>query len=203
MHIRKLLAPALLLGAALSHPAHAQSVLPVSFEARGGVAIPTGEDFDDGASLGWSVGGTVFFRAAPMVSVYGGFEHAMFTTDDEEDFEGIDSDITDNGFRLGARFDVPMGAVTGVSPWVEGGAIFNRTSINLSDDTGASISVDSDRGVGFEVGAGLSFNVAPRISITPGVRYRSHKAEFGDVDGEQVELDVNYFTVDLGVHIRL
>jgi opacity protein-like surface antigen len=204
MHIRKLLAPALLLGAALAHPARAQTVLPLSFEGRGGVAIPTG-DFDDGTGLGWSVGGTVFFRAAPMVSVFGGFEHAMFTTDDDADFEGIDSDITDNGFRLGARFDVPTGALTGLSPWVEGGATFNRTSINLSDGEGQSASFSSDRAVGFEVGAGLSFNVAPRVSITPGVRYRSHKADFGDIfeEGESVELDVNYFTIDLGVHIRL
>ncbi|MFL5386260.1 MAG: outer membrane protein [Longimicrobiaceae bacterium] len=202
MHIRKLLAPALLLGAALAHPARAQTAIPVSFEARGGVAIPSGEDFDEGAGLGWSVGGTVFFRAAPMVSIYGGFEHAMFTTDEDEDLEGIDSDITDSGFRLGARFDVPFSGLTGVSPWVEGGATFNRTSINLSDGEN-SLSVDSNRGVGFEVGAGLAFNVAPRVSITPGVRYRSHKAEFSDIEGDEVELDVNYFTIDLGVHIRL
>jgi len=203
MQIRKLVAPALLLGAALAQPARAQSVLPLSVEARGGVAIPTG-DFDDGTGLGFSVGGTVFFRAAPMVSVYGGFEHAQFTTDDDDDLEGLDADITDNGFRLGARFDVPFGSLTGVSPWVEGGATFNRTSFNVSDDeSGASVGIDSDRSVGFEVGAGLSFNVAPRISITPGVRYRSHKADFGDTEDGPAEVDVNHFTVDLGVHIRL
>lgn len=202
MQIRKLVAPALLLGAALAHPARAQSILPLSFEARGGVAIPTG-DFDDGAGTGWSVGGAVFYRVVPMVSVYGGFEHARFSTDSDADFEGIDSNLTDDGFRLGARFDVPFGALTGVSPWVEGGATFNRTSIHLSDDTGSSVSVDSDRSVGFEVGGGLSFNVAPRISLTPGVRYRSHTADFGDTTDGPAKVDVNHLTVDLGVHIRL
>jgi hypothetical protein len=202
MQIRKLLAPALLLGAALAHPARAQSVLPLSLEARGGAAIPTG-DFSDGIGTGWSVGGAVFFRAAPMVSVYGGFEHARFGIDQDADFEGIDANVTDNGFRLGARFDVPFGSLTGVSPWVEGGATFNRTSLNASDDSGASASFGSDRSVGFEVGAGLAFNVAPRISLTPGVRYRAHQADFSDTDEELGELDVNYFTIDLGVHIRL
>ncbi|HVG45086.1 MAG TPA: outer membrane beta-barrel protein [Longimicrobium sp.] len=203
MQLRNLLVPALLLGAALAQPAAAQTVLPLSFEVRGGVVIPRG-DFDDGANTGWSVGGTIHYRVAPMVSVYGGFEHAAFTVDDDEDFEGVDADITDQGFRLGARFDVPLGSMTGIGPWVEGGATFNQTSIGLSDGS-TSLDVDSDRGVGFEVGAGLSFAVAPKISITPGVRYRSHKAKFSDPDGgtEEAEVDVNYFSIDLGVHIRL
>jgi len=203
MRIRNLLVPALLLGAALVQPAAAQTVLPLSFEVRGGVVIPRG-DFDEGASTGWSAGATVHYRVAPMVTVFGGFEHAAFSVDDDADFEGVDADITDQGFRLGARFEVPLGGLTGVGPWLEGGATLNRTSINLSDDeSGASISVDSDRAVGFEVGAGLSFAVAPKISITPGVRYRSHKAKFTDLDGEDAEVDVNYFSIDLGVHIRL
>jgi opacity protein-like surface antigen len=204
----RLLAPAFLLGAALALPAHAQTPLPLSFEVRGGVGIPVG-DLDDGTSLGWSVSGTVFFRAAPIVSVYGGFEHTQFTTDDAVGFEQIDPDITDNGFRLGARFDVPFGGLTGVSPWVEGGATFNRTSSGTSiTDDGINlthIDIDSKRSVGFEVGAGLSFAVAPRISLTPGVRYRSHKADFSDTFGENdsAKIDVNHFTIDLGVHVRL
>jgi opacity protein-like surface antigen len=200
MNIRKLLVPALVLGAALAQPARAQTILPISFEVRGGADIPTG-DFADGAATGWNVGGTVHYRVAPMVGVYGGFEHTRFGVDDDGDFEGVDANITDQGFRLGARFDVPAGTLTGVSPWLEGGATFNRTSINASDGS-TSVSVDSDRGVGFEVGAGFAFAVAPKISITPGVRYRSHKAKFDD-DDESFEADVNYFTIDLGVHIRL
>lgn len=201
MQIRKLVVPALVLGAAaLAAPASAQTVLPLSFEVRGGVVLPQG-DFDDGANTGFIVGGTVHYRVAPIASIFAGFEHAKFGIDDDSDFGDVDADITDQGFRLGARFDVPLAGMTGISPWIEGGATFNKTSINFSDDD-ASVGVDSDRSVGFEVGAGLAFNVAPKISITPGVRYRSHKAEF-DFDGGSEEFDVNYFAIDLGVHIRL
>jgi opacity protein-like surface antigen len=200
MQIRKLIIPGLVLGAALAQPAAAQSVLPFSFEVRGGAAIPQGDDFD-GVSTGFSVGGTVHYQVAPMVGIYGGFEYAKFTFDD--DSEDVDSNISDSGFRLGARFAIPLGAMTGVSPWVEGGATFNQTSINLSNDGGNSVGVDSDRALGYEVGAGLSFAVAPKISITPGVRWRSHKADFGDTDDGPAEVDVNQFTVDLGVHISL
>jgi opacity protein-like surface antigen len=205
MQIRTLLIPALVLGAALAHPARAQTLLPFSLEARGGVVLPQG-DFDDGANTGWSAGGAVHYHVAPMVSIYGGFEHARFATDDDADFEGVDTNITDQGFRLGARFSVPLGSLTGVGPWVEGGATLNRTSINLKDpDSGTALSFDSDRSVGFEVGAGLSFAVAPKVSITPGVRYRTHTAKFSDIDGEgdESEVDANYFSIDLGVHVRL
>jgi opacity protein-like surface antigen len=201
MQIRKLMVPALVLGAAaLATPASAQTVLPLSFEVRGGAVLPQG-DFDDGANTGFTIGGTVHYRIAPIASLYAGFEHAQFGVDEDSDFEDVDANITDQGFRLGARFDVPLAAsMTRISPWVEGGATFNKTSINLSDDE-SSVGVDSDRSVGFEVGAGLSFAVAPKVSITPGVRYRSHKAEFGGGEGEEV--DANYFSIDLGVHIRL
>lgn len=202
MQIRKLIVPAFVFGAAaLAVPASAQTVLPLSFEVRGGAVLPQG-DFDDGAGTGFIIGGTVHYRVAPIATIYGGFEHAQFSTDEDADFEGIDTDITDQGFRLGARFDVPLSGMTRVSPWVEGGATFNKTTINLSDG-GSSVGVDSDRSVGFEVGAGLAFALAPKVSFTPGVRYRSHKADFGDTDDGPAEVDANYFSIDLGVHIRL
>lgn len=202
MTIRKLVFPALVLGAALAQPARAQTILPLSFEARGGVAIPTG-DFGDGAGTGFNVGGTVHYRVAPMVSIYAGYEFLRFSVDSLGDFEGVDAHITDQGFRAGARFEVPLaGAMTGLQPWVEGGATFNQTTISATDGS-TSIDLDADRKVGFEVGAGLNFAVAPKISIAPGVRYHSHKAEFDFGDGDIGEADVNYFTVDLGVHIRL
>ncbi|HKP77214.1 MAG TPA: outer membrane beta-barrel protein [Longimicrobiaceae bacterium] len=203
MQIRKLLAPAIVLGAAaLAQPAQAQTILPLSFEARGGVVLPQG-DFSDGLSTGFTVGGAVHYRIAPMVSLYGGYDYARFSTEDDADFEGVDANVTDNGFRVGARFDVPLVGMTGISPWLEGGATFNQTTIHLSDDSSA-LGLDSDRSVGYEVGAGLSFNVAPKISLTPGVRYRSHTANFGD-DGEggDNKVDANYFAIDLGIHIRL
>jgi opacity protein-like surface antigen len=203
MQIRTFLAPAFVLGAAaLAQPAHAQTILPLSVEARGGVALPQG-DFADGIGTGFTVGGAVHYRIAPMVSLYGGYDYSRFSTDSNADFGGADANVTDDGFRVGARFGVPLGGLTGVGPWVEGGATLNKTSIHVSDSS-SGLSFDSDRSVGYEVGAGLSFNVAPKVSLTPGVRYRSHTANFGD-DGEggESKVDANYFSIDLGVHIHL
>ena len=93
--------------------------------------------------------------------------------------------------------------MTGVSPWIEGGATFNKTTIHASDGS-ASLDLDSDQSIGFEVGAGLIFDVAPHISLTPGVRFRSHNADFSDAidGGDGADVDANYVAIELGVNIH-
>jgi len=196
------LAPALLLSAGLATAANAQSPLPITLELRGSAAIPTG-DFNDGINTGWGIGGNVRYSFTPVVDVYGGFDHFSFSTDDDGD-PGVDVGVDDNAFRAGLRANVPLVGMTGISPWVEGGLVFARTSISASDGS-SSISINSDWGVGFEAGAGLSFAVAPRISINPGVRYRTHKADFSgndDSTDNPGKADVNYVALELGVSLR-
>jgi opacity protein-like surface antigen len=195
------LAPALLLSAGLATGAHAQSPLPITLEVRGGAAIPTG-DFNDGINTGWGIGANVRYALTPVVGVYGGFDHFTFNADDDGD-PSVDVGVDDNAIRAGLRANVPLVGMTGISPWVEGGLVFARTSINASDGS-SSISINSDWGVGFEAGAGLTFAVAPRISINPGVRYRTHKADFSGDDSTDNpgNADVNYLAVELGVSLR-
>jgi opacity protein-like surface antigen len=194
--------PALLCAVLAATPAHAQSVLPISLEARVGAAFPMG-DFADGAKTGYTVGGAVHYQLNPVVGLYGGYEYARFGAD-SADAADVNAHFTDTGFRAGARFGVPFAGITGFHPWVEGGATLNRANIVISDDSGASISLNSGRSLGFEVGAGLDFAVAPKVTIAPGVRYRSHNADFDDsTDDSDSEVKVNYVTADLTVRIHL
>jgi hypothetical protein len=197
-HLRTVLAPALVLSAVLATRAHAQTPLPISFEGRVGASIPTG-DFSDGVKTGWNLGLTGFYSPQPTLALYLGFEHSAFSLD--EDTEDVDVGIDDNAVRAGARLSIPLSAAP-VRPFVEGGAVFARTSITGSDGE-VSASVDSDWKVGFEVGAGFAFDVSPRVSLTPGVRYRQHGVSFDDVEGGDDLSDVSYVVVDLGVHVRL
>jgi hypothetical protein len=191
----KLLAPALLLGSALARPAAAQTPLPLSFEVRGGVGLPTG-DFNDGPSTGWIVGGTVHYRAQPQIGVYGGFDFASFPPDDEE--QGVDIAFRDYGVRGGIRYELAAMAPT-ITPWLEAGLMVNRTSVKGSSGE-VSATVDAEWALGFESGAGLSIPLGSRAALTPGFRFRSHKADFGDELGETT---VSYFVVDVGVLVRL
>ncbi|HEX6750261.1 MAG TPA: outer membrane beta-barrel protein [Longimicrobium sp.] len=201
--ITRILAPALVLGAILAHPARAQIGIPFSAEVRGGVALPTGE-FGDGAGTGWGIDGTLRYRIAPMVDVYGGYAYFSFGADSASDFaEGVDVAIRDQGFRAGARLTVPLvGMMTGVSPWIEGGATFNKTTLHASDGS-TTLDIDSDQSIGFEVGAGVIFDVAPHVSLTPGVRFRSHNADFSEAFGEDdADVDANYVAIEIGVNIH-
>ena len=193
--IRRLLAPALLLGFALARPAAAQTPLPLSFEVRGGVGLPTG-DFNDGAGTGWILGGTVRYRAQAVIDVYGGFDFASFPPDEEE--PGVDIAFRDYGVRAGVRYEL-MAVAPAITPWLEAGLLVNRTSVKASDDE-VSATVDADWALGFESGAGLSISIGPRAALTPGVRFRSHKADFGDEIGSST---ASYIVVDLGVLVRL
>jgi opacity protein-like surface antigen len=194
--IRRLLAPALLVGAGLAQPALAQTTLPLAFEARGGVALPVG-DFNDGAGTGWIVGGTVRYRVNPTVDVYAGYDYASFPPDDDD--PDVDVNLRDHGARAGVRADLRVGSLPSVTPWVEIGLMVNRTTVHASDNN-ISADVDADWALGGEAGAGLSIPVGTRASFTPGVRYRAHKADFGDDIGSTT---VSYFAFDLGVQIRL
>jgi len=198
-NIRTLLAPALLLGAALATPAHAQGTMPVTFEVRGGASFPTG-DFADGVKTGWSLGGSVMYAPRPNLALYAGYQHDGFGVDDTEDTEGVDVGVQDNTLRAGARVSLLLAGTGAVRPWAEGGLLYGRTSVSGSDGS-TSVSFDSDWALGFEAGAGFVFDLSPRIALTPGVRYRQHSVDFGDLGGDATG-DVKYVTVDLGINIH-
>ena len=195
--IRRLLAPALLLGAGLAQPALAQTTpLPLAFEVRGGAGIPIG-DFEDGAGTGWIVGGTVRYLFSPGFEGYAGYDYASFPGEDTD--PDLDFDIRDHGLRLGVRADIRPAGAPAIAPWLESGLMVNRTSVSASSGN-ASGSIDADWALGFELGAGVSVPLGARAALTPGVRYRNHKADFGEELGSTT---VSYFAVDVGIHVRL
>ncbi|HSU16487.1 outer membrane protein [Longimicrobium sp.] len=201
--LRRLLAPALALCAGTTTAARAQAALPVSFEARVGAGIPVG-DFGDGAAPGWAVGITARGALKPGVELYGGYDHFAFNTDESvDDDPEADVNIDDDGFRAGLRSNFAVTRVGGASPWLEAGVIVNHTKLRASSG-GASASFDSDWMVGFEGGAGLSFPINSMLALTPGVRYRQHRARFTDngLDGPG-SVTTSYFAVDIGVNFRL
>ncbi len=158
--------------------------VPVSVEARGGVAIPSG-DFADVADAGFGIGASVHVQVAPRVSVYGGYSWTEF------DLDGPSADGTDRGWELGGRVAFPG---VGYSPWVRAGLLFHDFDVEV-----AGVDFDGDDDVGFEVGAGAAFPLGPRVSVSPGFAYRRYSTEF--FDGS--DRSVSYLSLDVGLRIRL
>jgi len=200
-HLRTALAPALMVGAVLAHPARAQRAAPIAIELRGGAVTPTG-GFRDRAGGGWTVGGAVSLSLHPNLDVYAGYQHDDLSTlvvdpqtGEREELDG--SNTTDDGFRAGARLHFPMRGV-GVRPWSEAGLLYNRLTLDIPDATG----LEFDWSLGFEAGLGVAVDLAPRLELTPGVRFRYHEARFRANHEFYIPSGTSSLTVDLGLRFR-
>ena len=191
----------LAVAAALLGTTQAASAQTPSFalDVRGGYAIPTGEwNEEDTFKNGFGFGANVIAMVTPQIGVYAGWE--TFSFDVEEDEPGVEADATDAGFRAGVTLSVPMAQYPTITPVLEAGVLYNSLTIGASGE-GASIDIESDDALGFEAGAGVSFNVAERVSVVPMVRYRQHEVTFPDIS-DQSET-VSYVVVGVALRVRL
>ena len=141
--------------------AHAQGLLPLAVEVRGGFAVPQGDWKDDfGVDGGFGYGINARLQLMPLISFYGGWETYSFDMDAE------DSETTDAGLRAGAQLSLPLAALTGLSPYAFAGVIYNRTKMEFGE--GVSVEFESDDGFGWEAGGGVSVPFAPTLSFRPG-----------------------------------
>jgi opacity protein-like surface antigen len=190
----------LTLVAALAAPAQAQlpNVTPFAFEVRGGLAFPTGdladtEDDVGSVESGTTLGANVTFHFMPMLGIYAGYTHNQFGV------EGLDElDLTDQGFNGGLRIAVPTPLIP-IDPYVKAGLVYNTLSFSFDGDDEEF--TDSDRSLGFEIGAGVGIGLGPKLSITPQVTYTSYEPKYdGENDGD---FKVQHFRVDVGLRLRL
>ncbi len=183
---------------ALAGSAQAQAlpVSPFSVEVRGGLAFPTG-DLDDIADSGITVGANGTYMFTPMLGLYAGFTYNAFGLPEEADDLEIEGSVNTYGLDAGlkAMFATPTLPVT---PFLKGGLVYHKIEVEI-EDTDLDDELESDSGLGFEVGAGVMVPLGPRLSFTPAVSYTSFKPEF---DGEEGDDNVTSFRVDVGLNIR-
>lgn len=197
MNALRIALPAVCIGLAAPAAAHAQSVVPLSIEGNVGVGVPTG-DFGDAADPNYGLGATVTYDLGPLVGLRAGYTYQRFGVTDEAELGDVDADWSDSGFALGLELSPLL--TPGLNLLLHADAILHRIKVTASAGAATS-SVSSDRSFGFDVGAGLAFPVAPRVSIVPRVRYRQYNAEF-DVEGEGGDDTVSYFAGGVGLRIR-
>jgi opacity protein-like surface antigen len=192
-----LLVPFLLYVAPESAAAQILPDLPLSVEARVGVAIPVG-DFADAqpgieaeAGPAFAVGAAYHFT--PMFALFGEYEWAAFSCPRCDD-AGIDDEVIDSGAGFGLEASLPL---AGLGPWLRAGGVYHE--IEFSGEGGQ---LSSEPALGFQIGAGASVMLLPALRITPGIFYRTYSAEL-DLGGLPSEtVDVNHLTVDVGLSYR-
>ena len=181
-------------------PAHAQlpNFTPFSFEVRGGLAFPRGdmaETEEDVGSVksGYTVGVNATYHFMPLLGVYAGYTYNNFGV------EGLDElKVIDQGFGLGVRAAIPTPLIP-IDPYVKAGLVLNELSFEFEGEDDEFI--ESDRSLGFEIGAGVGIGLGPKLSFTPQVTYTRYEPQYeGESDGD---FKVEHIRVDVGLRIRL
>jgi len=131
------------------------------------------------------VGANVGFNVTPMIGVYGGYTRISF--DPDENLGGIGEKTTFDveGFDAGAKLGLSM---AGLLPYLRGGAVFYTGGFS---DT----NFESERNLGFQIGAGLDYVLGPTVTFTPEVGYVQ-------IPGDREGSDVSFIKADVGLRFR-
>jgi opacity protein-like surface antigen len=165
----------------------------IHFELRAGVAVgearvaASGRQWDPGAA--WRIGAS--FAALPGLDLYAGYGRNGFGCSDGF-CAGNDVTFASAGLDAGLRYQVGMG-------WLRAGVIRHALHSDWNNAEGAGSS-SSDAATGWEAGAGIAFALAPRLQLTPGIRYSTFRAALTDATTRDA---VGVLTTDIGIRYRL
>jgi hypothetical protein len=123
--------------------AQVSSVKPVQFGISAGAALPT-SDLSDGASTGWSAGGTIAFNPAMIplgIRVDGAYNRFGLK-------DGVDGDIHFTSVTGNLVYKVPSASV---SPYLIGGAGWYNAAASVT-----GFGSGSENHWGWNVGGGIS-----------------------------------------------
>lgn len=172
----------------------AQAQVPVSVELRGGAAFPTADFGDASLKTGGGAGFALNYRFMPHLAVFGGWDWMRFTTDTP--FRGAGYDVENTGYAFGLIFDHPVAG--NVSSWLRGGALYGHVEL---ENAAGDLVADSGHELGWEVGGGVRVPLTERLSLTPGVRYRTLSADIA-VGQATVPVDLAYVMAEIGLQFR-
>ena len=183
----------ILVGSLLIPSRGGAQISPLRWEVRGGAWIPNGDlvgapGFEGAASADASFGVHFVLRSG-LISYVVGFSEHHFGCTAGQCVEAVDfiSTAWDLGLRVNLR-------AAGIVPWVSLGA--SAALFDARVDTGNGVQREgSDRGWGYEAGAGFLIPVGGPFALNPGVRYGRSDVDFAS----RGTLETRYFIADVGL----
>jgi len=174
-------------------------VSPLQIEVNVGAGVPVQEfagreGFEGEAGGGATFGVHFALTTRSYLTWYAGFSQHRFGCD--ETACGEVGDIVTTSWDVGARINLLSGPVV---PWIRAGVVSHLAELDSTGVPGGgsipvTVRLESERGWGFEGGAGVMITVAPRLAINPGVRYSRVTTGFDGIG----ELAMRFLSVDLG-----
>ncbi len=168
-------------------------ISPLQVEVRGGAWIPTadltGAQGFEGDASREATFGVHFVLRSGLISYVAGFSEHRFGCEMGRCGEAVDfvSTSWDLGIRVNLR-------ASGIVPWVSLGATAALFDARVDTVNGVERE-GSERGWGYEVGAGVLVPIGGPFALNPGVRYARSDAEFAT----RGTLETRAIIVDIGL----
>lgn len=163
-----------------------------SFELNLGTSFAT-KDLGD-ANLKTAFGSEFMFHYQLMshMGAYLGWGYNKFSA--ETSFAGNSMDFEETGYILGIQFKHPI-ANSPLSYFLRAGGMYSH--IEIENEEGEIIE-NTGHGLGWQVGAGIDIPLSSKWSLTPSVKYSALSRE-SEIEGMNTPLDLNYFSVRIGI----
>lgn len=160
-----------------------------SVEFRPAIDFPS-EDLENSnikTGFGFEVRATYLFME--HLSAYAGWG---FNTFEIEDFN---YDLDETGYVFGLQFNHPLGASERLYYILRVGATYNHLEL---ENTEGDLLDDSGHGLGWQIGAGLGYNLGDNWDLRPTVRFSSLSRDL-EIDNENINVDLNYLSFGIGI----
>ncbi len=163
-----------------------------SVEFRPGLNFPSNDVGNTEAKVGYGFEIVGAYKIMPHLAAYAGWGWNQFKGEDRVSKDDII--LNETGYTFGFQFIHPIG--TSNFSYVAGaGAIYNH--IELENNTG-DITADTGHGFGWQVAAGIDYEIAPNLSFRPMLRYRSLSRSL-EVANVSTDMKLNYFAFGIGL----
>lgn len=166
-----------------------------SAEFRPGLNFPTENIAGASVSTGFGFDITIAYNFIPALGAYAGWGWNEFRADEELGSTYLDLD--EKGYVFGLQLLLPLGD-SGLSYMLKGGGIYTQFAL---EDIDSTIIGKSGYGLGWQLETGIDFMISTSWSLRPGIRYRAFSREM-DLEGENVIVNLNYFSIGLGLAKR-
>jgi opacity protein-like surface antigen len=161
------------------------------FELSTGASVATKKIGGEKVNPGLGFEGIFHYRFLPHTGVYGGWGWNKFGAD--ESFAGDDVSFEETGYVFGLQFKHRFGA----SPhayYLRAGGLYNHIEVEYDGD----VTHDSGHGLGWQLAAGVDFELGKNWSLTPGVKFNALNRNVEN-EGVDVPLELNYLQLRIGL----
>lgn len=163
-----------------------------SAEFRPGISFPVNELPGTKVNTGYGFEITVAYEVLQDVGIYAGWGWNKFDADNA--FETDRIDIEETGYTAGIQFKHRI-KNSSLSYLIRGGAVYNN--LQLEDNDGGLIA-ESDRGLGWQAEAGITFEIGNKWDLRPTIRYRALPGDIEVFNGT-MSVDLRYISIGMGL----